>query len=72
MKIEDMAKLTNKLEEIKLELKKWNSSVPELNFEVFENTLVVKFEGNDFDHMMFDLLTLENSRRVDDSVWMEF
>ena len=69
MKLKDLSKLTEKMEEVSAKLKNWGLEVT-LEFETFENNLVVILP-NDSEHLLFDLLELENSRRVDNNVWLE-
>lgn len=72
MQLHELSLLTNKLEEVKELLSNWNTENVKVEFETFGSELVVRFEGNDFDHLVFDLLKMDNSRQVDNAVWIEF
>jgi len=69
MKLRNLSKLTEKMEEVSMKLKNWGLET-ELDFETFEDVLVVVLP-NDSEHLLFDLLELENSRQVDNKVYLE-
>jgi len=69
MKLRNLSKLTEKMEEVSMKLKHWGLET-ELDFETFEDVLVVVLP-NDSEHLLLDLLELENSRQVDNKVYLE-
>jgi len=69
MKLRNLSKLTKKIEEVSIKLKHWGLDT-ELEFETFEDNLVVVLSA-DTEHLLSDLLELENSRQVDNNVWLE-
>jgi len=69
MKLRNLSKLTEKMEEVSMKLKHWGLDT-ELEFETFEDNLVVVLP-TDSEHLLSDLLELENSRKVDNNVWFE-
>ena len=69
MKLRNLSKLTEKMNEVSDKLRNWGLDT-EVEFETFEDTLVVVLP-QDSDHLLFDLLELENSRQVDNNVWLK-
>ena len=71
MKFNKMYELTSKLEEVKEKLSNWNLSGVDVEFETYGDELTVTF-SKECEYLVYDLLTLEDSRQVGDSVCLKF